>query len=251
MIAAEDTRKAAQLLKRIEVGKKHLVSYYDPVEVARSEQLIAEVAEGTIRSIALISDAGTPGIADPGYRLVRLARQRGIPVIPVPGPSALAALVSISGLPCDRLHFVGFLPRKEAALNAEFARWRSYGGSVVAFESTRRLLTSLESLAVALPNAEVAIGRELTKTHEETLTGSVNEVLDWARGKTEILGEVALMVNPNEVAQDIGIDEALHEKIAICVRHGMTQREIATLLGDRGVDKKTLYKLIILAKDIP
>ncbi len=154
VIAAEDTRVARKLLGLLGIGSKKLLSYHDVGEAKQAEHLIALLQKEQWQ-MALISDAGTPCIADPGYRVVALARQKGIEVSPIPGPSSAIALASSAGLPSDRFLFVGFLPSRLTALRNECASWAtSTAASVIAFESAKRLRVTLEVLAELYPQWE-------------------------------------------------------------------------------------------------
>src|SRR5262249_40926014 len=145
--------------------RRPLRSYYDAVEAARAPTLVAMLLEG--RSIALVSDAGTPGIADPGYRLVQAAIAAGVPVVPIPGPSALTAFLPVSGLPTDRFAFEGFLPARPGERRRRLAALAGETRTLVFFETGPRLGAALADLAAAFGSRPAAIGRELTKLHEE------------------------------------------------------------------------------------
>ena len=186
IIAAEDTRHTLKLLHLAKISPKKLVSYHDHNEEFRSEELVERILKEDL-SVALVSDAGTPCISDPGYRIVALARQRGIKVTPIAGPSAAVALASVAGLPVNRFLFIGFLPTRESQREKEIKGWQESLGSVIFYDSPRRLLSTLVIIHRIWPNSILAVGRELTKFHEEVFQGSISEVLAWAQGKPEIL----------------------------------------------------------------
>ena len=172
-IACEDTRQTHKLLDHYGISTP-MVSYHDHNEQARSDQLIRDLEEG--RNIALVSDAGTPLIADPGYRIVQKARERGIAVVPIPGPSAIITALSGSGLPTDSFAFLGFLPPKSGQRRKALEESRELGLTVVFYETPHRIEEALGDMAEVLGDPPVVLARELTKLHEEWLSGSASEV---------------------------------------------------------------------------
>ncbi len=191
VVLAEDTRHTRGLLSRHGIEAR-LLSYHEHNEVARIAELLPRLAAG--ERMALVSDAGLPGISDPGARLVRAALDAGVPVTVLPGPSAVETGLVASGLVSERYTFVGFLPRRAAereALWQELAPWR---WPVVAFESPQRLGASLRSLAAAAPGREVAVCRELTKRFEEVVRGTAAELAE--RFSTPPKGEITMVLGP-------------------------------------------------------
>jgi len=172
-IAAEDTRRTGRLLAHYGI-EKPLRSYYDAVEQRRSPELVAELRAG--RNLALVSDAGTPLLSDPGYRLVRAALDAGIDVVPIPGASAATALLSVSGLPTDRFVFEGFLPAKPGKRRRRLEGLRSEPRTVVFYESPHHIERTLAEIAEVIGERDVVVGRELTKVFEEILRGRVSAV---------------------------------------------------------------------------
>lgn len=245
IIAAEDTRRARSLLSRLEIEVKRLVSYWDHTERKQASSLL-EMIKSQGLSLAVISDAGTPGIADPGYHITRLAHQSKVRVVPIPGPSALTSLVSASGLPSDRLLFVGFLPRKEKALREEITGWRRTRATIVAFESAARLRKSLAILRELSPYAEICIGRELTKTFEEIALTTINEALLWCDEHSHLKGEVSLAIRLDETlpAQDQDIDR-LDERIRVAARAGCRVSDMKKIFVDSPLSKKQLYERLV------
>jgi 16S rRNA (cytidine1402-2'-O)-methyltransferase len=164
VIACEDTRRTRALLAHFDVHTP-TVSYFEHNKLTRGPQLVRQLTEG--RRVALVTDAGTPGISDPGFMLVRDARAAGIPVVPVPGPVALVALLSAAGVPADRFVFDGFLPIKPGRRINRLTALRELDTTVVLYESPHRILATLEAIAAVFGEREVIVGRELTKQFEE------------------------------------------------------------------------------------
>lgn len=191
LIACEDTRHTGRLLSHLGI-RKPLISLHEHNERQRLPRLIADLEEGKV--IALVSDAGTPLLSDPGFLLVREAAARGLRIEPIPGPAApLAALVA-SGLPPYPFTFAGFPPPKSGKRRTFYQGWAALGHTLVIFESPHRLLTSLEDALAVLGDRPVAVARELTKLHEEILRGPLSEVLEELRGRAALKGEFVVVV---------------------------------------------------------
>jgi len=201
LIAAEDTRHSRRLLDHYAIKAK-LVSYHEHNEVERAEQLLGRLING--ESVALISDAGTPGIADPGYRLVRSCRQAGVEVVAVPGPSALIAALSISGLPTDSFCFIGFLPSKTQARKSTLQGVLSDSRTTACYESPHRLSACLTDIVEVLgDDRELAVARELTKRHEELFHGTAATAREYFSGG-RVKGELVLLIGPAAKKQPEG-----------------------------------------------
>jgi 16S rRNA (cytidine1402-2'-O)-methyltransferase len=243
LIAAEDTRHSRKLLTHFGIAKP-LISYYDQVERARAPELVAQLKQG--KSIALISDAGTPGIADPGYRLVRAAVAAGVRAVPIPGPSAVAAVLSVCGLPTDRFVFEGFVPARAKARRDFFADLVSETRTIVAYESARRLADCLKELIAALgPAREVVVARELTKMFEEILRGPAAEVLKQLPD-AGVQGEVTLVIAGGSAPAVITTDEEIDRAIDQLRRLGLHTREIAARLATQfGLQRRALYERVV------
>ncbi len=180
IIAAEDTRRTGQLLKHLGIAKP-LLSYFQFNEAKRSEQIIERLAQGQI--VALVTDAGTPAISDPGERVVKAALSRGLRVEPVPGPCALVAALTASGLPTDEFHFIGFLPHKSGQRRNKLETLRHIPGTAVLYESPFRIEKLLAELHELFPACMIVLARELTKRFEEFLRGTPAELLELLKQK--------------------------------------------------------------------
>jgi len=192
LIIAEDTRRSRVLLKRYNIGTPFTRSYYRGVEEERAGKVIELLEEG--KDLALISDAGTPLIADPGYPLVREALARGIEVVALPGPTALIPALILSGFPPYPFIFDGVPPKKEKQRREYFASLEGERRTVVLYESPHRILKTLETMAEVLPEREAAVCRELTKLHEEVLRGRPGELLEMLSRREKVKGELVLVI---------------------------------------------------------
>ena len=202
LIAAEDTRHSRKLLSHFGISRP-LTSYFDHNKSFKGNYILEKLREGL--NVALISDAGTPCISDPGYQLVRDAVAEGIPVVPVPGPSAVIAALSAAGLPTDRFAYEGFLPNRQGKRRDKLVTIRREERVVVFYEASNRLEATLRDLKEVLGEREVVIARELTKIHEEFLKGNAAHLLERISGR-RIKGEVVLLVAPaKEVEKSPGI----------------------------------------------
>ena len=240
-IAAEDTRHTQHLLAHFGI-KTALTSYHDHNERDKARLLVERLRSGA--SIALVSDAGTPAISDPGYRIVVDAIQAGIEVVPLPGASALTTALSASGLPTDRFLFEGFLPAKAQERKAKLQTLRGEAATLVFYEAPHRLLDSLAEMLKIFGDREIAVARELTKIHQEFLRGKLNEVVS-ALAERDIKGEIVIMVHGASGEVQVS-DEELHGTIRQLAGNGMGVKEIAELLGERyGLAKKEVYKLAL------
>ncbi|MBM3839564.1 MAG: 16S rRNA (cytidine(1402)-2'-O)-methyltransferase [Verrucomicrobia bacterium] len=202
VVAAEDTRRTAQLLKHYEISKP-LLSYFKFNEAKRSEEIIERLRRG--EKVALVTDAGSPGISDPGGRVVRAAVEAGLRVEAVPGPCALVAALTASGLPTDEFHFIGFLPHKSGQRRKTLERLKDLSATLVLYESPHRIGKLLAELAEIFPDRPVVLARELTKKFEEYLRGSPAELLAVAQARS-LKGEFVVLIgpaNPDSPAQSI------------------------------------------------
>lgn len=192
VVAAEDTRHSGQLLRHFDISKP-LLSYFQFNEARRSEEILQRLGRG--EKVALVTDAGTPGISDPGARVVRAAREAGYRVESAPGPCALIAALTCSGLPTDEFHFIGFLPHKAGQRRRELERLKTIPGTLAIYESPFRVVKLLEELAELYPAREVVLARELTKKYEEVRRGLPAQLAAELRQRA-VKGEFVVLVAP-------------------------------------------------------
>jgi 16S rRNA (cytidine1402-2'-O)-methyltransferase len=192
VVAAEDTRRTGVLLQHFEISKP-LISYFAFNEAKRSEEIIGRLSQG--EKVALVTDAGSPGISDPGERVVKAAIAAGLRVEAVPGPGALVAALTASGLPTEEFHFIGFLPHKSGQRRTKLESLKPVPGTLVFYESPYRVTKLLEELAVVFPARQVVLARELTKKFEEFLRGTPSELLAITKERS-LKGEFVVMVAP-------------------------------------------------------
>lgn len=192
VVVAEDTRHSGQLLHHFQI-RKPLLSCFQFNEARRSEQILERLREGG--TVALITDAGSPGISDPGERVVRAVLDAGFRAEPVPGPCALVAALTASGLPTDEFHFVGFLPHKSGQRRKELERLSGVPGTLVLYESPYRVARLLGELAQVFPARQVVLARELTKKFEEFLRGTPGELIEQAKARA-LRGEFVVLIAP-------------------------------------------------------
>jgi 16S rRNA (cytidine1402-2'-O)-methyltransferase len=245
LIAAEDTRRTRLLLDKYQIATP-MTSLYDRNESQKSALLLAKLQAG--EDVAYVSDAGTPGISDPGYILVREAISHDIRVTPVPGASALIAALSVSGLPMDSFIFFGFLPSKSGKRRQLLTSLRDEGKTLIFYESPHRLLSSLYDVEELLGEREVVVSRELTKIYEEFLRGAVGAVIA-ELGDRVVKGEVTLIVaGRSGEAKEFSNAELLHrcEKLRQESGDGLSLRDIADRMArETGISRKRIYRLLL------
>ncbi|MBV1849201.1 16S rRNA (cytidine(1402)-2'-O)-methyltransferase [Catellatospora sp. NEAU-YM18] len=241
IVAAEDTRRLLRLARDLDVvvpGK--IVSYFEGNEERRTPDLVAAMVDG--QRVALVTDGGMPSVSDPGYRLVAAALAAGLPVTCAPGPSAVTTALALSGLPCDRFCFEGFLPRKGGDRRARLAELATEPRTLVFFESTHRIAETLADLVAAFGGTRrAALCRELTKTYEEVRRATLAELVE----VEELRGEITLVVAGADAtpAQRPADDELLAE-VAARVAEGMSRRDAAAAVAAaHGLPKREVYNL--------
>jgi 16S rRNA (cytidine1402-2'-O)-methyltransferase len=243
VIAAEDTRTAAKLCARHGITTP-LLSLHEHNEAARAESLVARLRAGD--SVALVSDAGTPGISDPGARLVRAVADAGLRVESVPGPCALVAAAALSGLPADRFVFEGFLPARPAERRRAIEALRAEPRTLVFYEAPHRVIETLRDLAACLGPREAAAARELTKVHEEVLRGTLPGLAETLAARGEPKGEFVLVVAGAglETASPEVDDDALRAALAEVLAAGISRRDaVAEVAEMLHVPKNRVYRL--------
>ncbi len=235
VVACEDTRVTGGLLHHLGI-KRPLRRYDDHVSDAAREALLGEMTRG---AVALVSDAGTPLISDPGYRLVREARARGIAVTTIPGPSAMIAALTLAGLPTDRFLFGGFLPSKDKARGDVLAELAAVPATLVFYETGPRLVASLEAMARILPGREIAVARELTKLHEECRTGSAEELAAHYTAHPP-RGEIVLLAGPPG-APEAPAEADVDAQLLAALEDLPVSKAAALVAKAHGLDRKALY----------
>ncbi len=243
VICCEDTRHSAKLLSHFAIRAK-VRPFHEHNEDDERERILREVKSG--KAIAVISDAGTPLISDPGFKLVRAAAADGLPVVVVPGASSVLAALASSGLPTDAFFFAGFLPPRSAARRARLAALAAIPGSIIVFEAPQRLREALVDMAEVLGNRPAVVARELTKLHEELLRGGLCGLAGTLEGR-DVKGEIAVVVGPPEAA-DIS-DEVISARLSE-IGSTLSLRDAAKAVADElGVPKARVYALGLKAKD--
>jgi 16S rRNA (cytidine1402-2'-O)-methyltransferase len=236
LIAAEDTRKTKRLLTTYKI-KTPMTSYFEHNKQTKLDYILDCLKEG---DIALVSEAGMPGISDPGYELIAAANRRGISVIPVPGPSAVITALAISGLPTDRFTYIGFLPHKASARRRFLESVAVEAGTIIALESPHRLLAALNDIMLILGDRRLVVCRELTKLHEEVFHGTVSEAI---KHFAEPRGEFTLVIEGKKDKSKPQLTEEVEKQLHQIYLSGATAKEAtAKLVGETGLSRKELYQ---------
>ena len=242
LIACEDTRRTRVLLAHYGI-ETAVTSLYDEIERKKGEALVRKLAEGL--SIAYVSDAGTPLISDPGYSLVRLAIEARVPVVPVPGPSAVIAALTVAGLPTDRFAFFGFLPGTSSQRQSFLRGLRDLPATIVFYESPRRAVESLRDIRDVLGERQVAVTRELTKVFEEIKRGPVSGVLAEMEG-ADIRGEITLLVQGAGEKAPAGDEEIEHWVRRLEEREDLSTKDLASrIAAELDLPRKRVYDLVV------
>ncbi|HSE83261.1 MAG TPA: 16S rRNA (cytidine(1402)-2'-O)-methyltransferase [Thermodesulfobacteriota bacterium] len=240
LIACEDTRVTKKLLSRYQI-QKPLTSYHEHNEKEKAEELAALLELG--ENIALVSDAGTPGVSDPGYRLVSLAAEKGIEVISIPGATATVAALSVSGLPTSSFAYFGFLPKSDKKRKEFLKSIREHRETLIFYESPSRVLETLESIFETLRDRRISASRELTKMFEETLRGKVSSVIEILRGRKEIKGEFTIVVEGMGDNDKGGCSETIEEQLRIYKDMGFSLKDaVKETSTNSRVSKSRIYK---------
>jgi 16S rRNA (cytidine1402-2'-O)-methyltransferase len=242
LIACEDTRQTQKLLNHFGI-ETPMISYYEQNEASRAAELIEKLAAGA--RIAVVSDAGTPGISDPGFRLVTLAIERGMPVIPIPGPAAFVSALVASGLPVESFSFRGFLPGKSGARRTQLDSVRQSMQIEIFYEAPHRIRETLDDVITVLGTARrIVVGRELTKIHEEFLRGTAAEVLASVNARGELKGEIVLLIGPASNHEPTLERVSLRDRIEQLMSGEKLDEKSALkkVAKERGISKSEAYR---------
>jgi 16S rRNA (cytidine1402-2'-O)-methyltransferase len=242
LIACEDTRQTQKLLNHYGI-EKPTISYHEHNEASRAAELIEKLAAGA--RIAVASDAGVPGISDPGFRIVSLAIERGIAVVPIPGPTAFVAALVASGLPIESFAFRGFLSPKSGARRRELEKIRQSQGTEIFYEAPHRIRETLEDVAAILgPQRRIVIARELTKVHEEFLRGTAAQLLDQVQTRGALKGEIVLLIGPASGEESSLINVPVGDRLAQIMREERVDEKAALkkVAKERGISKSEAYR---------
>jgi len=240
LIACEDTRTTKKLLSRYQILKP-LTSYHEHNEIEKAKELLSMLQEG--HSIALVTDAGTPGVSDPGYRIVKLASENGVQIFSVPGPSAAIAALSISGLPTSGFTFLGFPPKQKKRLIEYLERIKDYPETLVFYESPRRVIKTLESMAEVFGERNASLGREITKMYEETLRGTLSEIVTTLESRDNLKGEFTLVIEGNSQDKGEFDSDTIDDLLLYFKKEGVSLKDaVKQVAVDSGVSKSKIYK---------
>ena len=242
LILCEDTRHTRKLLTHFGIDRP-TDSYHEHNEDAKAEALVQRIEGG--ETLALVSDAGMPVISDPGYRIVRLARERGIPVEPIPGPFAGVLALAASGIPPLPFTFLGFTPHRQGERRDFYRRAAELGHTVVVYESPERVVASLEDALEVLGDTEVTVAREMTKMHEEFVSGAISEVLGVLRERERVHGEITLVfAAPAREAAEVSTEE-LRAEFERLRESGMRRNDAVKAVAEKfGMRKNDVYRLL-------
>jgi len=236
LIAAEDTRKTRRLLNAYDI-RTPTTSYHEQNKRAKLGYILGQLEKG---DVALVSEAGTPGISDPGYELIVAASQQGIPVVPIPGPSAIITALVISGLPTDRFTYIGFLPRKPGDRQRLLESVADESGTIIALETPHRLRGALGDIILVLGDRRVAICRQLTKLHEEVFRGMIKQALEYF---SEPKGEFTLVIEGKRDSSKPQLTEDIIKKMEALKASGVKAKEaVAKVAQETGLSRKELYR---------
>jgi 16S rRNA (cytidine1402-2'-O)-methyltransferase len=239
LIACEDTRHTAKLLRHYGIDTS-MVSYHEHNEAARAEELVAKLEQGM--AIAQVSDAGMPGISDPGYRVIHLAIERGVPVVPIPGASALVAALAASGLPTDSFQFLGFLPAKSGQRRTLLETLRAVQHTTVVYEAPHRIVETMKDIVELLGTERpVVLARELTKVHEEFIRGTAAEIFQRIQ-EHELKGEMTLLIGKGSAQQTAAKDIA--QRLDEIMREQKLDENAAlkVVAKEQGISKSEAYR---------
>jgi 16S rRNA (cytidine1402-2'-O)-methyltransferase len=246
-IACEDTRQTRKLLDHFGIGKP-MVSYHEHNEAGRSAELVGKLQDGA--SVALVSDAGTPLISDPGYRLVTAAIAAGVPVVPIPGVAAVTAALAGSGLATDSFRFCGFLPPKTTQRRKIFEQLKNETCTLIFYEAPHRIIEALADITAVMGAREVVIARELTKLHEEFLRGTADELREQLAARPSVKGEITLLIGKALSTRQAGNPEdavPIPDAVRLLEARGISRMDaIKQVAKARGISKRECYRQVAL-----
>ena len=243
LIACEDTRHTRKLLQHYGIETK-TVSYHEHNEQQRAGELVELLKQGS--DIAVVSDAGTPAISDPGFRLVRAAIENEVPVVPVPGPSALISALIAAGLPTDEFFFAGFLPSRSNARLARLAELRSVPGTLIFYEAPHRLATTLTDALEILGEREAVVARELTKLHEEIRRGRLSELAAHYASAENARGEIVVLIDRNVIGETIAPNQSVIALVDQFEQDGLDHRAaLKKAARELGLSRAEAYRKLI------
>ena len=254
VVCAEDTRVTGKLLVALGIEGRRLERLDENLVGERADEIAARVLAG--ETIAYCSDAGMPGVSDPGLRLVRVAREVGAPVEVLPGPTAVATAYVASGTTSTNFYFGGFFPRKDAARKQLLDSLKGLDAALVFYESPNRLVSSLDSIAESLPYRDIAVCRELTKLHEEIVRGSIDEVKEQFKSRESIKGEIVLVIDaPNDLeirAANAFAAASAEERAVELLAQGERPKLVAkTIAEEFGISRNEAYEMVLTKKGQP
>jgi 16S rRNA (cytidine1402-2'-O)-methyltransferase len=236
LIAAEDTRKTKRLLTAYDI-KTQMTSYYEHNKMTKLDYILAQLKEV---DVALVSEAGMPGISDPGYELIAAASKHNITVVPIPGASAIVTALAVSGLPTDRFTFIGFLPNRASARKRALEAVAAEPGTIIVLEAPHRVIDALVDILAVLGDRNIAVCREMTKLHEEVFRGTVGEAI---MHFTNPRGEFTLVIEGKGAKEKPQMTDTVERQLHEMYLAGATAKEaVAAVAGDTGLKRKELYQ---------
>ena len=254
MVACEDTRHTRKLLNHFAIDAA-TISYHEHNERERADELCAMLATG--KNIALVSDAGTPIISDPGFRVINLAIEKGFAVVPIPGATAFVAALSASGLPSDQFFFAGFLPARRSARRTKLEAWRSIDTTLIFYEAPHRIAATLRDAAEILGHRQAVVARELTKLHEQFARGRLDELAEGFSDGNQARGEIVLLIAGAQLANDldqglgaVSMSQALAERVSQLEREDLNEKAaLRKAARELGLKRDEAYRLMLAQKN--
>jgi 16S rRNA (cytidine1402-2'-O)-methyltransferase len=245
-VACEDTRHTRKLLNHYGINTK-TISYHEHNERERAAELLARLQAGA--NVAIVSDAGTPAVSDPGFRLVRLAAENGVRVVPIPGPTALISALVASGLPTDEFLFGGFLPARTSARRARLAELRAVNATLIFYEAPHRIAATLRDARAILGEREAVVARELTKLHEELARGRLSELSSHFGSSESARGEIVLIIDRTAIADEDSQTKpaaSIESLVEIFEKQGLDQRAaLKKAARELGLSRAEAYRLLV------